>query len=264
MQVSTEVLQVLSGLEFGPTSVRIVAQLDRKLYVKANEVLEAAGGKWNRKAKAHLFTENPSARIDEIILTGEVTTHRDLGFFPTPEGLARELVDFAEVKAGHYCLEPSAGTGALAVPMLERGATVLCVERDPGRRLGLLGLVGYPRYIVASFIDDFLDFPHVEASRVPVTLPKVFDRVVMNPPFLACGRGDHLDHVRHAFTLLAPGGILVSVLPAGVEFREDARHRIFRNWFDTYPSEVRKLPDDSFKVSGTGVRTIALKVQKDA
>ena len=68
MQVSTEVLQVLSGLEFTPNGVRIVAQLDRKLYVRTNEVLEAAGGKWSRRAKIHEFASNvdPSARIDEI------------------------------------------------------------------------------------------------------------------------------------------------------------------------------------------------------
>ena len=37
----------------------IVQQLDRNDYVKVNKALEALGGKWNRKAKAHLFDEDP-------------------------------------------------------------------------------------------------------------------------------------------------------------------------------------------------------------
>ena len=38
-----------------------------------NKVLEALGGKWNRKAGGHVFDHYPADEIDEVILTGEYT-----------------------------------------------------------------------------------------------------------------------------------------------------------------------------------------------
>src|SRR3546814_13421981 len=59
-----------------------------------------------------------------------------------------------------------------------------------------------------------------------LTLPPspIYDRIVMNPPF---DRGRDCDHVRHAFGFLKPGGILVAVMSARAEFRDDKRHRAF-------------------------------------
>lgn len=67
-------------------------QLDRKLYGRTNKVLEA-GGKWNRKAKAHIFPGDATARVDEILLTGSVEVPKDeFNFFPTPPEIVRRLV----------------------------------------------------------------------------------------------------------------------------------------------------------------------------
>ena len=55
MRIDDDVLAVLSRSTVVGSSLVIPDQLDRKLYVKTNKVLEAAGGKWNRKARAHVF-----------------------------------------------------------------------------------------------------------------------------------------------------------------------------------------------------------------
>ena len=64
-------------------------QLDRNMYQRTNKVLEAAGGKWNRKAQAHLFDDDAFTRIDQIILTGQVEVPKDeFNFFPTRRPLS--------------------------------------------------------------------------------------------------------------------------------------------------------------------------------
>ena len=51
MQVDSEVLSVLSRATTNGTALTLVGQLDRKLYERTNKVPEAAGGKWDRRAR---------------------------------------------------------------------------------------------------------------------------------------------------------------------------------------------------------------------
>lgn len=61
MRVDDEVLAVLSRAETNGFELKLTGQLDRKLYERTNKVLEAAGGKWSRKAKAHIFEQSVRA-----------------------------------------------------------------------------------------------------------------------------------------------------------------------------------------------------------
>ena len=89
MRIDDEVLAVLSSAEASGCNVTLTGQLDRKLYERTNKVLEAAGGKWNRKARAHLFDDDAFTRIDQIILTGQVEVPKDeFNFFPTRRPLS--------------------------------------------------------------------------------------------------------------------------------------------------------------------------------
>ena len=91
MKVKQSVLEVLSAAVCRGKELELTGQLDRKLYLDTNNVLEACGGKWNRKAKAHVFGEEAQPLIDTVIVTGEVRTHREDGWFPTPPDLADRL-----------------------------------------------------------------------------------------------------------------------------------------------------------------------------
>jgi 16S rRNA G1207 methylase RsmC len=71
----------------------------------------------------------------------------------------------------------------------------------------------------------------------------VFDRILMNPPF---ERGSDLDHIKHAFALLAPGARLVAVCANGPRQREELGE-VCTRWID--------LPTESFKDQGTSVNT---------
>jgi hypothetical protein len=262
MNVSNEVLAVLGEMEFEGTLARFPAalgQLDRKLYQATDKVLQACGGKWNRARKGHIFTNGSDARalVELVLTTGTVQTNADLGFFPTPPLLARDLVELADVKPGMRCLEPSAGEGAIVLALQEAGGIVTAIERDQKRRLYLLEHVLKSRDTLVDYCDDFMKF----ATLGNPSTEKPFDRAVMNPAFLKCGLGDHINHVKHAYSLLADDGILVSVMPASIRFRDDKRHREFRSWFSSR-GDIEDLPDDSFRESGTRVRTCTLRLVK--
>jgi hypothetical protein len=251
MQISPEVLVVLSTVECNGNRAVLTGQLDRKLYTKTNDVLVALGGKWNKKAKAHLFDGDAAERIDQAIIVGEVTTHQDIGFFPTPPALATELVRMAKVEPGHLCLEPSAGTGNIVRALVAAGGRVTIVERDPKMLLALGDLA------TTLLTNDFL---LVEEPEEPQRY--TFDRIVMNPPFRKVGLGNHMDHAQLAYKLLKPGGIEVCVLPNSVLFREDRKHTAFRTWVHEIGGILTKLPPKSFHESGTDVETCVLYVEK--
>jgi len=255
MRVSEEVLAVLGGLTYqADNSVVIEGQLDRKLFVKVDEVLQACGGKWNRKARAYLFGCDPVPLVSAVIAMGKVTTASDLGFFPTPARLAEQLVKLADVRPAHQVLEPSAGDGAIVDHILAAGAEVYAVEFD-AQLYTLLkrSCTHVPEWAFGvALCPEPIDFMTYEA-------PDPFDRVVMNPPFARVGLGDHIDHVRHAFKMLIKGGVLVSIMPSSIEFRTDRRHEAFRAEVLACGT-ITKLPEGSFKSSGTGVNTCIVRM----
>jgi len=55
--VPQDVLAILSAADVDDTLLTMNSgQLDRKMYLAVNKVLEMMGGKWNRKQKGHVFS----------------------------------------------------------------------------------------------------------------------------------------------------------------------------------------------------------------
>lgn len=239
MKVEHDVLAVLSRAQIAENRLVLTGQLDRKLYERTNKVLEAAGGVWNRKAKAHLFEGCASTRIEQVILTGSIEIPKDeFEFFPTPADLAIELVNWAEPKADTLALEPSAGRGGIANPMRDAGLRVHCYEMLPANAQHLREQGHQVEEV------DFL-------TVVPAP---VYRTIVMNPPF---SRQKDILHVQHALKFLDPDiGRLVSVMAAGVVFRQDRRATEFRDLVASRGGQIRPLPAESFKASGTTVNTV--------
>ena len=244
MQVSNDVLAVLSAAQANENQVQLVGQLDRSLYARVNKVLEAAGGKWDRKAKAHVFSAPAADRLDQIILSGSVEVPKDeFNFFPSPPAVVDRLIELAGIDHGMRLLEPSAGRGAIAVACIDAGAAVDCFE-----------LMEANHNVLAA--DDRLD-KVVLGDFLKAEPEPVYDRVVMNPPFL---KQADIKHVMHAHQFLKPGGMLVSVMSAGVTFRTDARTTAFNAFVQERGGRVEELPENSFKASGTGVHTVIVTI----
>lgn len=244
MRVENDVLAVLSRAETKGNSLFLVGQLDRKMYERTNKVLEAAGGKWDRKSKSHLFSEPASDRVDQIILSGQVEVPKDeFNFFPSPPSVVKRLLELAKIQQGMRVLEPNAGRGAIASACAAAGAIVDCYELMEAN----VAVLSTDDLIRSVRCMDFL-------AQAP---EQSYDRVVMNPPFL---KQSDIRHVQHALEFLKPGGLLVSVMSASVGFRDNKLTTEFRNLVASRGGAIEPLPDGSFKASGTMVNTVIVTI----
>ena len=159
--------------------------------VEAGEVLVMLGAKLN--GSHYQFSYNAWPVIRHVVAFGVVPDRASHQFYPTPDGLAARVVEFADIKPGMCCLEPSAGIGRIA-DLMPKGT--VCVETaDIFCRV--LEAKGYH-----TINADFLMWAKAQG--------RVYDRVVMNPPF---SEGRWQAHLFAASELVADKGVLVAILP---------------------------------------------------
>ena len=145
--------------------------------------------------------------------------------FSTPLPMGFAALTAAQISARDLVLEPSAGTGLLAILATIAGGS-LALNEFAEARAGLLRLL-FPESPVTCFdaaqIDDYLDAP---------LRPSV---ILMNPPFSALANVDGRTttatarHIRSALARLAPGGRLVAI--TGANFAPDVPA-----WVETFAS----------------------------
>lgn len=254
-KIDQDVLAVLSRCEYMDNRVYLPSgQLERKLYEGINKVLAAAGGKWTRGLKAHLFEAgtNAAERCEGIMLTGEyaLPPKDAFEFFETPPAVLDILMDCAQVEQFMTALDPEAGDGAITQRLVDAGAKVTAMEIDERHRASFRAS-GHSLGQLEIGWGDFLAWRPGHPAHL-------FDRVVMNPPF---SRQQDIKHITHALRFVKPGGRLVSVASAGVIFREDARAVAFRTLVEHHRGEIERLPEGAFKVSGTGVNTCVVTME---
>jgi predicted RNA methylase len=260
--IDDHLLGLLSLVETEGSVVRITQQLDRKDYEALDKVLRACGGTWSRSLKRHVFDGDAAERLDRVLVTGEYTIGDGLGFFPTPAKLAAWLVFQAGVQPGHYVLEPSAGTGAIVDALCNVDAVkVVAVEIDHDRFLKIRPSDKNVGKVCADFLTTSRHELATYLAAYTAFRPVGFHRVVMNPPFRKAGRGDWIDHVRYAFEMLVSDGVLVSVVPRSIEYRQDKRHVEMAKWIEHH-GKIARLEDDAFKGSGTSCRTNVIRLVK--
>jgi phospholipid N-methyltransferase len=164
------------------------------------------------------------------------------GFFPTPPPVAEQLVTLACIEPGHRILEPSAGSGNLIDAILQSSGNVQLSYCE--MNCFLLDLLR-EKYDGKDFVHfagrDFMELDPAHSGQQ-------FDRIVMNPPF---ERGQDIDHIFHAYRMLAPKGILTAIVSAGVFHRKDKKTLGFRKLLEQAQAFVQQLPGDAFKSSGT-------------
>jgi hypothetical protein len=171
------------------------------------------------------------------------------GFFPTPPEIVEIMLVAADIGPGDRVLEPSAGTGNIAVGIIQRHPTArLDVIEIRTRLREILRLKGFTPLETCE--NDFLQ---LESGN--------YDVIVMNPPFESF---QDIRHVLHAFRNLRPGGRLVAVMSESGFFRQDKTAQLFRGWLAEHGGMSLDLPAGAFAASGTGVKTRIILVDKPA
>lgn len=186
------------------------------------------------------------------------------GFFPTPEPLVTRMLDILDESLqlwhgsrspasrlkGRRVLEPSAGKGDIAEALRSRYPdSDLHVVEINWELSSILALRGFPKIVTEDFLTQV---PRAELLA---------DAIVQNPPFEE--KAD-IDHVYHAYSWLAPGGTLVSVVSAGTFSRQDQKTSDFRDWLSRLDHDIHDVDGPAFKASfrSTSVNTSIVRITK--
>ncbi len=216
-RVETSVLRAAMETAFGASDASGVWD-----WKTAYEACEVATVLFLRKYGRALFRKSvsPAARLSTLSkIAGLLPTHtrrseesQALQQFSTPVPLALASVTAAAITPDDIVLEPSAGTGLLAILASTAGGSLILNELAEVRADLLSSL--FPAVSVTRFdaaqIDD-----HLDRAAVPSV-------VLMNPPFSAMANvsGRVADagfrHIASALNRLAPGGRFVAITGANV------------------------------------------------
>jgi predicted RNA methylase len=228
-------------------------QLDRALYMQVKSALEKIGGKWKgNKVQGFVFESDPTDLIQNSLANGVARSlKKEFQFFETPDALADELVEWADLGLKDSVLEPSAGRGAIVKAIHRKFPTKLvdCVElMDANLKVLMNSLQN-----VAIHDRDFLNpiDKYFIALRV--------DRVIANPPF---SNNQDIDHIRQMYHFLKPGGTLVSVASIHWCTSKNSKEKEFRLWIQGLGANVKAIPAGTFKESGTNVAACIIKITK--
>jgi hypothetical protein len=150
--------------------------------------------------------------------TARTTEQTEFQQFSTPPTLAFVAAKLLDLQPADIVLEPSAGTGSLAIWPRSAGVKVICNEINARRRALLTNVLGFETFgLDAEVIDDVLP-PEIVPSAV-----------LMNPPFTGTGgrvlvhRNKYgLLHIEGALRRLRQGGRLVAIASEAVSFERPA------------------------------------------
>lgn len=244
---------------YGPSEAYDALELGVNKHLKG-KTDPTTGSLWNAQREV--------ARLADLVRSLPSQTNRSgnkdvLQQFSTPPHYAYAVAWLANITPADTVLEPSAGTGDLAVQAMNAGATVYGNELDP-RRASLLQQLG-PADV---FLEDAEQIHNSLPGRMPS--PTV---VLMNPPFSHAGErmgtktisGTDLKHIDAALDLLAPNGRLVAIIGAGLH----GETKTLKSWLAKTGARYNlrahvTVARDVYKGYGTTFPTRVLVIDKTA
>lgn len=139
----------------------------------------------------------------------------------TPPVIVNALLKAANIQKGERVLEPSAGTGCIALPLALKTENLEAMEAYP--KLQELLKRGAMRYDTSAIDPELVEqlrnqqpkftlLPGKDflETKPPATEAGKYDKIIMSPPH----GGAELDHIAHAYEFLKPGGEMYAILPS--------------------------------------------------
>jgi len=254
-KVSNEAIKVLSDCEIVGNKIFITnPNLDRKLYLEVNKILENISGKWDKKSKSHIFLDSPEKYIDNVILTGDyVNFNKEFQFFPTPKSVIEKMLSKVEINKDSEILEPSAGNGNILKELIKYNPKSVVAVEIQNKFLENLNQVTRAFKDSLIIIDDFMNIDFNDLSNVR------FNTIIANPPFT---KQQDIKHFIKMFQLMNIGDQIVCILSSSSQFRTDKKSNIFNRILSVNLADVEVLNDKEFKESGTNVSTIMVSFRK--
>lgn len=174
---------------------------------------------------------------------------RVIPYVPTSVHVALTMLSGIEITATTRILEPSAGTGSLvniirehSLHLIDRPDVVhphidMCeLDEERAKHLFKTQCIFPNTRLVGR---DFLELMPIQfGARL------AYDVVLMNPPF--SHKYEELDHIIHAFALLADNGVLVSVVPREYSNCTTENAMIFNKILSSHQHCYIDLPNGSF------------------
>lgn len=223
-------------------------------YDEIKYIVEYLGGHWREKYKGFIFDADLGTVqkklahmlcIDSFKLSDDAVFKIKNQFYPTPDWLARQMVELGDIKKTDIALEPSAGQGAILKYIADKTKHYFSVENNK-ENAAYLRQLGF-RVNLTSFENYYTKVKHG------------FDKIIMNPPF--ANKMD-IKHTVLAYNLLNPNGRLISLIAENSIYYERAITHKFNNFLKTHNATITEIPHGSFKESGTNVDVIMIIIDK--
>lgn len=249
-RIDEKIINILSQATINKSdnSLTLHGELDRKDYMKVDEVLQSIRGKWNKSAKVHQFPFDPTGPLKEVLEKKQLEPKNATAYFPTPVAaidLMYQMADsvrfeYADESSPIRVLEPSAGIGGIADYLKSKTEHIVIdtVEIHPPNQ-EILRSKGYKPYCM-----DFMAYEVDEEN--------LYDVIFMNPPFSLKGdKHAYITHINHALKMLKPAGELIAIVPTGWCKNNSKKEEAFRNLVASNGYCIETLESGTFKESGT-------------
>ena len=230
-----------------------------------------------------------SAALNEFI-PGEL--RRGLGIFPTPDRVARMMVDIASPVPSSRVLDPACGTGTFLIELIRHwssGHSQKTTQHvwgiDKSARMLLLSELNLGHDKAVQYQRALADSLYQSPSTLFEEPQDGFDYIFTNPPFgVAVERNKHdmtpfqtcrdqngdivkrqqseVVFAEQCLKYLKPGGLLGIVLPRSVVTNSSLR--IARQTLNTlgYLEAIVTLPPETFCISGAQINTVVLFIRR--
>lgn len=215
-------------------------------YPEVRKALLNAGSKYKRNT--FVFPSDAQPFIDRLCSGESINIKKEFQFFPTPTDIADWLVGFANIKAEHRILEPSAGQGALIDAIVRQFPEMMveCFEIMPENAAIL------EKHNSAIVIGhDFLE-PYIDEKEG-------FDRIIANPPF---SKNQDIDHIKKMYEFLRLNGQLVSVASNHWRISCNKKETAFREWLGELNATLYEIEGGKFKEAGTMIGCCIIVIDK--